>query len=104
MSASSSIGLKRPGTNKKLWTYDEESKLIEALIELYHTGRFKADRGFRAGHFKAVEEILEAKLPGSGIEAKPHIKSKMRTLKTNFSIVYNMLTGNNCSGFGWDPN
>ncbi|KAJ4834782.1 hypothetical protein Tsubulata_002188, partial [Turnera subulata] len=66
-------------------------------------GRQQAHRRFTsAGHFTAVEELLVVSLPGSGIKAKPHIESRMRTLKTHFSILYDMIAGRGTSGFGWD--
>ncbi|KAF4403807.1 hypothetical protein G4B88_014263 [Cannabis sativa] len=43
-------------------------------------------------------------MPGCDIQAKPHIKSRVKTLKTHFQIVHEMLTGRFCSGFRWDSN
>ncbi|KAG8478542.1 hypothetical protein CXB51_028308 [Gossypium anomalum] len=34
--------------------------------------------------------------------AKPNLESRIRTLKRDWSIVYDMLSGKNNSGFGWD--
>ena len=45
---------------------------------------------------------MHEKLPRCDLLAKPHIESRMKTLKTHFHIVHDMLTGSNCSGFGWD--
>ena len=52
--------------------------------------------------FERTREKLHEKLFGCDLLAKPHIESRMKTLKTNFQIVHDMLTGPNCSGFGWD--
>ena len=41
-------------------------------------------------------------LPNAGIKVDPHIKSRVKTLKTNFAIVWDMLYGPNTSGFGYD--
>ncbi|KAJ4829261.1 hypothetical protein Tsubulata_050549, partial [Turnera subulata] len=54
------------------WTSKEDSKLIDALLQLHNTGRYKADGGLRL------------------------------TLKTHFSILYDMKAGRGTSGFGWD--
>ncbi|GER55646.1 retrotransposon protein [Striga asiatica] len=35
--------------------------------------------------------------------AKPHIESRIKTLKRDFNIVYDMLNGPNTSGFGMNP-
>ncbi|KAJ0077996.1 hypothetical protein Patl1_37216 [Pistacia atlantica] len=44
----------------------------------------------------------KTKLPGCDIKAKPHVESRIKTLKTHFQTVDEMLTGPNCNGFGWD--
>ncbi|TXG74232.1 hypothetical protein EZV62_002811 [Acer yangbiense] len=93
---------KGPGQNKRFWTEEEDNKLIESLLELNNNGRFKAEGSFKPGHLKELEKKLHEKLPGCDLLAKPHIESRMKTLKTHFHIVHDMLTGPNCSGFGWD--
>ncbi|PON83585.1 Myb/SANT-like domain containing protein [Trema orientale] len=93
---------KGPGQNKRFWTTDEDNKLIKALLEIHNEGKFKAEGNFKAGHLIAIERYLEVQLPGCGLKAKPHIESRMKTLKAQFYIVHEMLTGPNCSGFGWD--
>ncbi|PPR96830.1 hypothetical protein GOBAR_AA23836 [Gossypium barbadense] len=35
-------------------------------------------------------------------QARPNLKSRIRTLKREWSIIYDMLSGKNNSGFGWD--
>ena len=79
-----------PTKNKRAWSYDESSTLIEVMLEVHNTGKYKADRGFKPGYFLAVERGLQAKLPGSGIKANPHIESRMKTLRIHFNIVYDM--------------
>ncbi|XXG54444.1 hypothetical protein AAC387_Pa03g2319 [Persea americana] len=63
---------------------------------------YKADNGFKPGFLGVIEAVLKQKLPGSGIKAKPHIDSRIKTMKKDFRIVYDMLNGENYSGFGWD--
>ncbi|CAA0823400.1 Unknown protein [Striga hermonthica] len=46
-----------------------------------------------------VEDKLRVSLPNSGFNAKPHIESRIKTLKIDFNIVYDMLNGPNTSGF-----
>ncbi|MBA0567112.1 hypothetical protein Golob_011870 [Gossypium lobatum] len=36
------------------------------------------------------------------LKAKPNLESRIRTLKRDWAIVYNMLSGKDNSGFGWD--
>ncbi|XP_059639296.1 uncharacterized protein At2g29880-like [Cornus florida] len=85
-----------------MWTDEEDMKLIKALLDLHNTGLYNADRGFKPGHVTAVEKILAVTLPHSYLKADPHIKSRMKTLKTHFDAVHDMLHGPNTSGFGYD--
>ncbi|PPD78088.1 hypothetical protein GOBAR_DD24974 [Gossypium barbadense] len=41
-------------------------------------------------------------LPNAMLKAKPNLELRIRTLKSDWSIVYDMLSGKNNSGFGWD--
>ncbi|KAL5547743.1 hypothetical protein UlMin_002974 [Ulmus minor] len=91
-----------PGQNKIFWSEEEDKLLIESVLELHDEGRFKAEGNFKARHLKALERKLHNKLPGCDLQARPHIKSRMKTLKTHFQVVHEMLIGPNCSGFGWD--
>ncbi|KAF4371797.1 hypothetical protein F8388_023110 [Cannabis sativa] len=91
-----------PGQNKRFWSEDEDKHLIESLMELNNEGKFKAEGNFKPGHLRAIEMKLKERMPGCDIQAKPHIESRMKTLKTHFQIVHEMLTGPFCSGFGWD--
>ncbi|XP_062097148.1 uncharacterized protein At2g29880-like [Humulus lupulus] len=91
-----------PGQNKRFWSEDEDKHLIEALMELNNEGKFKAEGNFRPGHLRALEMKLKERMPACDIQAKPHIESRMKTLKTHFQVVHEMLIGPFCSGFGWD--
>ncbi|MFQ6619938.1 hypothetical protein Gotur_000392 [Gossypium turneri] len=44
--------------------------------------------------------MLEKVLPNAMLKAKPNLESRIRTLKRDWSIVYDMLSGKNNSGFG----
>ena len=49
-----------------------------------------------------VEEKLHVSLPNSGLKAKPHIKSRIKTMMIYFHIVYDIVQGYNMSGFECD--
>ncbi|KHG24221.1 hypothetical protein F383_01650 [Gossypium arboreum] len=36
------------------------------------------------------------------LKAKPNLESRIRTLKRDWAIIYDMSSGKNNSGFGWD--
>ncbi|KAF4359551.1 hypothetical protein F8388_003554 [Cannabis sativa] len=93
-----------PGQNKRFWSEDEDKHLIESLMELNNEGKFKAEGNFKLGHLRAIEMKLKERMPGCDIQAKPHIESRIKTLKIHFQIVHEMLTGSFCSAFGWDSN
>ncbi|XP_048334884.1 uncharacterized protein At2g29880-like [Ziziphus jujuba] len=63
---------------------------------------FKKELPFRHGYEEVLEGKLSAELLNSRLKAKPHIESRLKTLKNDFQTVHEMLTGTNTSGFGWD--
>ncbi|KAI8559875.1 hypothetical protein RHMOL_Rhmol04G0209500 [Rhododendron molle] len=85
------------------WNDEEDRELIYALHDLVNKGD-KRDNGFKAGSLTVIEGVLHEKLPGHGRKAKPHIESRIKTLKKDVCIVYDMIYGGSTSGFGWDPN
>ncbi|KAJ9558536.1 hypothetical protein OSB04_013150 [Centaurea solstitialis] len=88
------------GRSKHTWTNDEDVKLINALMELHASGKYAgADNGFKPGYLNGVQQLLDVSLPNSGLKAEPHIKSRMKTWKTHFTIVYDMV---HTTGFGWN--
>ncbi|MFQ6642825.1 hypothetical protein Gotur_018258, partial [Gossypium turneri] len=72
------------------------------MVDLHNIGTFNADMGFKAGYLNELEKILEKSLPNAMLKAKPNIESRIRLLKRDWSIVYDILNGQNNSGFGWD--
>ena len=86
-SNNSSVLERGAGKNKRKWTEEEDEKLVEALMELVNTGKFKADNGFKPGYLTFLESSLQTKLPTARIKGKPHIESRMKTLKKDFSAV-----------------
>lgn len=91
-----------PGRNKRKWNDFQDSKLVEALLDMVNIGAYKADNGFKPGYLTFIEENLQVSLPNSGLKAKPHIESRIKTMKKDFNIVYDMVHGQNTSGFGYD--
>ncbi|PPD86973.1 hypothetical protein GOBAR_DD16084 [Gossypium barbadense] len=72
------------------------------MVDLHNVGTFNADTGFKAGYLNELEKMLEKALPTAMLKARPNIESRIRLLKRDWSIVYDMLNGQNNSGFGWD--
>ncbi|KAG8481183.1 hypothetical protein CXB51_026023 [Gossypium anomalum] len=78
----------------------EDSKLISCMMDLYNIGTYNVDYGFRQGYLLVLEKTLEEKYIGCGLKVKPHIDSRLRNLKKEWEVVYDMIYGHNSSGFG----
>ncbi|MFQ6654435.1 hypothetical protein Gotur_025420 [Gossypium turneri] len=72
------------------------------MVDLHNVGTFNGDTGFKAGYLNELERMLQKALPNAMLKAKPNIESRVRLLKREWSIVYDMLNGQNNSDFGWD--
>ncbi|PPD77873.1 hypothetical protein GOBAR_DD25185 [Gossypium barbadense] len=81
---------------------EEDAALVASMVDLHNLGTFNADTGFKAGYLNELEKILEKVLPNAMLKSKPNLESRIKTLKRDWSIVYDMLSGKNNSGFGWD--
>ncbi|WOL19774.1 hypothetical protein Cni_G28576 [Canna indica] len=84
--------------DRRVWTKIEEDLFIDILEDLVNAG-WKSDNGFRPGMYSEIERRMEAACPGCGIRPTPHVESKLKVLKKQYNIVYDML---NHSGFTWD--
>lgn len=85
------------GLNKYFWTEVEDATLIDSLLELSQSPLWKTDCGLKNGYLQKLKAILEEKLPGCGLKGNPHIRSRVKTLKTKWSVLHDMLC---LSGFG----
>ncbi|KHG02466.1 Adenylyltransferase and sulfurtransferase MOCS3 [Gossypium arboreum] len=72
------------------------------MVDLYNVGTYNAYTGFKACYINELERILEKGFPHVMLKAKPNLESRIRTLKRDWTIVYNMLCGKDNSSFGWD--
>ena len=88
--------------SKLKWTPIKDIKLVEALVEYHHEKEDNPENKFKPRYLKISEGKIFPKLPNAGLRAKPHIESRLRTLKREFQVIHEMLTGPNTSGFGWD--
>ncbi|PPD98872.1 hypothetical protein GOBAR_DD04086 [Gossypium barbadense] len=88
--------------SKRKWVPEEDAALVSCMVNLHNVGTFNADTGFKAGYLNELEKMLEKALPRAMLKARPNIESRIRCLKREWSVVYDMLNGQNNSGFGWD--
>ncbi|PON57263.1 Myb/SANT-like domain containing protein, partial [Parasponia andersonii] len=77
----------------------EEDAFVTILDDLVTKG-YRCDNGsFKPGTNLIIEKALTNIFPTCGIKANPHIDSKMKVLRKQYSIVYDMLSK---SGFRWN--
>ncbi|MFQ6666176.1 hypothetical protein Gotur_032636, partial [Gossypium turneri] len=89
------------GTKRK-WVLEEDAALVSCMVDLHNVGTFNVDTGFKTGYLNELEKMLEKALLNAMLKARPNIESRIRLLKREWSIVYDMLNGQNNSDFGWD--
>ncbi|PPE00476.1 hypothetical protein GOBAR_DD02489 [Gossypium barbadense] len=89
------------GTKRK-WVPEEDAALVSCMVDLHNIGTFNTDTGFKGGYLNELEKMLEKALSNAMLKAKPNTESRIRLLKREWSIVYDMLNGQNNSCFGWD--
>ncbi|GJR50649.1 hypothetical protein Tco_1401170 [Tanacetum coccineum] len=61
------------------------------------------ERLFKPGYPQSIQDLMDVSIPNLRLQANPHIKSRLETLKGNFGVMHDMVFGSSISGFGWDP-
>ncbi|XP_017627131.1 uncharacterized protein LOC108470371 [Gossypium arboreum] len=98
----SSVSSQNSRGTKRKWVPEKDVALVACMVDLHNVGTFNAYMGFKAGYLNELEKMLEKVIPHVMLKAKPNLESMIRTLKKDWTIVYDMLSGKNNSGFGWD--
>ncbi|MBA0625048.1 hypothetical protein Godav_010300 [Gossypium davidsonii] len=75
------------------WVPEEDAALVACMVDLHNVGTFNADTRFKVGCLNKLERMLEKVLPHAMLKAKLNLESRIRTLKRDWEIVYNMLSG-----------
>nr|XP_028950035.1 uncharacterized protein LOC103425109 isoform X2 [Malus domestica] len=96
--SSSQINEKSKRASRRVWTNEEEDALLGILEDLVANGH-RVNRAFIPGTMTIIENALRNLCPGSALKANPHIESKIKKLKKQFRLVYDMV---NNTGFGWN--
>ncbi|KAH1096441.1 hypothetical protein J1N35_013362 [Gossypium stocksii] len=60
-----------------------------------------SENGSRQGYLLVLEKMLQSKL-FYGFNVKPHINDRLRTIRKNCSIVYDMIYRKHTNDFRWD--
>jgi len=88
--------------SKTKWFRDKYNVLVElinGLLELSADPQWKVEGNFKSGYLVKLEEMLNAKCPGSGLKAYPHIDSKTKWFRDKYNVLVEMFR---TSGFTWD--
>ncbi|KAF7844026.1 putative myb/SANT-like domain-containing protein [Senna tora] len=89
-------------SSKHNWSAEEDAALVACLVSMKHDQNHMQGSKFTSGHLGELEKMMQRKLPGCGLKGNPHIQSRIKTLKSNWTTVHDMVYGTNTSGFGWD--
>ncbi|XP_012438391.1 L10-interacting MYB domain-containing protein-like [Gossypium raimondii] len=98
----SSVSSQNSRGTKRKWVPEEDVVLVACMVDLHNVGTFNADTGFKVGYLNELERMLENFLPHVMLKAKPNLESRIRTLKGDWAIVYDMLSEKDNSSFAWD--
>ncbi|XP_057495691.1 uncharacterized protein LOC130780692 [Actinidia eriantha] len=83
---------------RRLWTAKEEEALLSCMMDCV-CDKFRAENGFKAGFFVAVEKELPKLLPGTTLKANPNIESKVKNWKEKYGIIADAIR---ISGFNFN--
>jgi hypothetical protein len=88
--------------SRRKWTPKEDIKIVQALVEHYNEGSDRQKTRLQLGYLRILEVKLSKTLPNAGIKAKPHIESRLKSLKKYLQVIHAMLCSPDASGFGLD--
>ena len=81
-----------------LWAPDRDDILLDALLDEQAIEN-RNGGSWTSSAYANVERVLQSKL-GTNY-TKAHVKNRMKPLKTNFNLCYELFKG--LSGFSWNP-
>ncbi|MBA0759665.1 hypothetical protein Gotri_022513, partial [Gossypium trilobum] len=89
----SSVSSQNSRGSKRKWVLEEDVALVSCMVDLHNVGTFNIDTRFKASYLNELEKMLEKVLPHTMLKAKPNLESMIRTLKRDWAIFYDMLSG-----------
>ena len=76
--------------------------LVSCMVDLHNIGNYNTDTGFKTCYLLELERMMAKKKPNCNLKWKPHIESRIKTLKKDWSTIFDMVQGCGNSGSGWD--
>ncbi|KAL6225379.1 hypothetical protein ACLB2K_004229 [Fragaria x ananassa] len=83
------------GRQRRKWTSFEEESLLDAIDSVLASEQ----RCDTRSTLLKIEHALNELCPNSNLKANPHIEPKLKKLKKDYSIIYDMIKK---SGFAWN--
>lgn len=84
--------------SERFWTEEVDAELRQTLSQLQNKGKFNVEDPFKLSYLEAIKRSLVAKFPEFD-RTTEDIQSRIKTLKSDFHIAHEILTGPNSSGF-----
>jgi len=78
------------GKNRRSWTKEKKWALVHGLLKLCVDPQRKAEGTFKSGYLVKLEEMMNAKCPGCGLKAYPHIDSKTKWFMDKYNVLVKM--------------
>lgn len=78
--------------SKRQMTKVKDAQLVECVLQLKDIVNWRTDNNtFKVGYLTQLEKMMEKKLPGHELKAMPHIKSRVKLLKRQYSAINDMI-------------
>ena len=72
------------------------------MVDLHNFENYNAYTCFKTSYLLELERRIARKIPNCNLKGKPHIESRIKTLKKDLSTIFDMIQGCGKSAFGWD--
>ncbi|KAL5802993.1 hypothetical protein ACOSQ4_031298 [Xanthoceras sorbifolium] len=84
---------------RRAWTIFEEDSFLTVLEDFVASHKRCDTRNFKATSLAQMEKALNDICPGFNLKVIPHLESKLKKWKKNYSTIYDIM---NTSGFAWN--
>ncbi|KAF7812788.1 putative Myb/SANT-like domain-containing protein [Senna tora] len=70
---------------------EEDAALVACLVSMKEDQNHMLGSKFTSGHLGELEKMMQNKLPCCGLKGNPYIQSRIKTLKSNWTTVHDMV-------------
>ena len=72
------------------------------MVDLHNIENYNTDTSFKTSYLLELKRMIARKIPNCNVKGKPHIESRIKTLKKDWSTIFGMVQRGGNNGFGWD--